>query len=58
MTSAWWAGPLPAHLGSPMSVIPRSVAFLILAEGVEVEEAPSFIVVAAVEEPGVWEAVT
>ena len=51
-------GPLLAHPGSLVSVVSRTVGRPILAEEVDVEEAPSFFVVMAVEEPGVWEAVT
>ena len=51
--SLWWADLSLAHPGSPMSVVPRSVVFPVLAEGAEVEEASSFLGVVAVEESDV-----
>ena len=57
-TSVWWADPSLAHPGSPMSVVQRSAAFPMLAEGAEVEEASSFFWVMAVGESGIQGAVT
>ena len=51
-------GPLPVHLGSLMSVVSRSAGLPVLAEGVEVEEVPSFFVVEAMGGPGAWGAAT
>ena len=51
-------GPFAVHLGSPMSVIPRSAALPILVDGVEVWEASSFSGVTAVEESSIGGAET
>lgn len=58
MTSVWWVVPLLVHPGSLVSFVSRSAGLPILAEGVEVEEVPSFFVVVAVEGPDAWGAVT
>lgn len=53
MTSVWWVVPLLVHPGSLVSFVSRSAGLPILAEGVEVEEVPSFFVVEAMGGPGV-----
>ena len=57
-TSVLWVHPSLAHLGSPMSVIPRSVTFPMLVEGAELEEASSFLGVEAAGKSGIWGAET
>ena len=56
--SLWWADLSLAHPGSPMSVVPRSVVFPVLAEGAEVEEASSFLGVMAAGKTGIGGAET
>ena len=58
MIFVWWVGPFAVHLGSLMSVVPRSAALPILVDGVEVWEASSFSGVMAAEESGIWGAET
>ena len=58
MTSVWWVVPLSVHPGSLVSSVSRSAGLPVSVEGVEVEEVPSFFVVAAVEGPDAWGAVT
>ena len=58
MTSVWWVVPLPVHPESLASFVLRPAGLPVLAEGVEVEDVPSFFVVVAAEGPDAWGAVT